>query len=62
MRCMFFYCSSLKELNIDNISIYKETNINYMFSLCSDELKNNILSQKKIGNEAFKKINNSKQK
>ena len=44
MSYMFFKCSSLKELNISNFNTNNVTNMNDMFSGCSNELK--ILSLK----------------
>ena len=42
---MFSGCSSLKELNLSNFNTNNVTNMSYMFSRCSDELKLKIRSQ-----------------
>ena len=47
MRCMFFGCSSLKELNLNNLNTNNVTNMSDMFFGCSDELKNKIKEQNK---------------
>ena len=44
---MFYKCSSLKELNISNFNTNNVTDMNHMFSRCSDELKFIIRSQYK---------------
>ena len=36
---MFYKCSSLKELNLNNFNTNKVTNMGGMFTGCSDELK-----------------------
>ena len=54
MRSMFFGCSSLKELNLSNFNTHNVTNMNCMFSGCSDQFKNKIRSEyKNIKEEAF---------
>ena len=45
---MFFGCSSLKELNLNNFNTNNLTNMKYMFSKCSYELKLKIRSKFKI--------------
>ena len=45
MSCMFSNCSSLKELNLSNFNTNNVTNMNYMFSRCSEQLKLKIKSQ-----------------
>ena len=51
---MFSECSSLKELNLNNFNTNNVTNMSYMFSKCSDDLKTNIKSENKnIKDEAF---------
>ena len=47
MGSMFIRCSSLKELNLSNFNTDNVTNMRYMFSKCSDELKLKIRSQYK---------------
>ena len=47
MSYMFFGCSSLKELNLNNFNTNNITDMNCMFSQCSDELKLKIRSQYK---------------
>ena len=51
MSHLFNGCSSLKELNINNLNTNKATNMTYMFGKCSDELKLKIRSQFKIFKE-----------
>ena len=52
---MFYGCSSLKELNLSNFNTNNVTNMNSMFSRCSDELKLKIRSKYKNFHEiAFK--------
>ena len=46
MKCMFFSCSSLKELNLSNFNTNNVINISGMFGGCSDELKNKIKEKK----------------
>ena len=41
MKCMFYGCSSLKDLNLFKFNNNK-INMNFMFSECSDDLKNII--------------------
>ena len=51
---MFYGCSSLKELNLNNLNIDSLTNLSGMFSGCLDELKLKIKSQfKNFKEEAF---------
>ena len=45
MNFMFWRCSSLKELNLDNFYINNETDIDSMFLECSDELIMKIKTQ-----------------
>ena len=42
MEDMFYYCSSLNELNISNFNINKETYTDRMFSGFSEKLKKKI--------------------
>ena len=35
MSCMFYNCSSLKELNLSNFNTKNVTNMSYMFGYCS---------------------------
>ena len=54
MRGMFLQCSSLKELNINNLNTNNVTNMYGMFRGCLDELKLKIKSQfKNFKEEAF---------
>ena len=54
MEGMFFGCSSLKELNLSNFNTHNVTNMNRMFSGCSDQFKNKIRAQyRNIKEEAF---------
>ena len=54
MSYMFFGCSSLKELNLNNFNTNNITNMSYMFEGCLDELKLKIKSQfKNFEEEAF---------
>ena len=47
MSWMFCFCLSLKELNLSNFNTNNVTDMDYMFSKCSDELKLKIRSQYK---------------
>ena len=47
MECMFFGCSSIKELNLSNFNTNNVTKMDYMFSKCSDQLKLKIKNQYK---------------
>ena len=54
MECMFWGCSSLKELNLSNFNTNNVTNMEWMFYGCSEQLKNKIKSEyKNIKEEAF---------
>ena len=54
MRYLFYKCEKLKDVNIDNDVIIKATNINYLFSGCSNEFIKKIKSRyKNIKLEAF---------
>ena len=54
MRSMFYRCSSLKELNLNNFNTNNVTDMSYMFNGCLDELKLKIKSQfKNFKEEAF---------
>ena len=54
MSFMFYECSSLKELNLNNFNTNNVTNMCFMFKGCSDDLKMKIkLENKNIKNEAF---------
>ena len=51
---MFNGCSSLKELNLSNFNTNNVTNMEYMFSGCSEQFKNKIRAQhKNIKEEGF---------
>ena len=51
---MFFRCSSLKQINLINFNTNNVTNMNRIFSGCSDDLKMKIKSENKnIKDEAF---------
>ena len=45
MSFMFYYCSSLKKLNLNNFNSNKFINMNSMFYECSNELIMKIKSQ-----------------
>ena len=51
MSFMFYGCSSLKELNLNNFNANNVTNISSMFKECSDELKIKIKSKYKNFNK-----------
>ena len=54
MEGMFYDCSSLKELNLNNFNTNNVTDMKGMFSGCSDDLKRKIKSENKnIKDEAF---------
>ena len=54
MNAMFYQCSSLKELNLNNFNTINVTDMSFMFSRCLDELKLKIKSKfKNIKEEAF---------
>ena len=54
MSGIFFRCSSLKELNLNNFNTNNVTNMICMFYGCLDELKLKIKSQfKNFKEEAF---------
>ena len=54
MRYMFYGCSSLKELNLNNFNTNNVINMRDMFKGCSNELRIKIKSQyKNIKEEAF---------
>ena len=54
MSGIFWGCSSLKELNLNNFNTNNVTNMSCMFSGCSDDLKMKIkLENKNIKGEAF---------
>ena len=56
---MFSGCSSLKELNLSNFNTNNVTNMDYLFSGCSDELKLLLQSQYKNFHEIdFENYNN----
>ena len=51
---MFYGCSSLKELNLNNFNTNNVTNMVGMFFGCSDDLKMKIKSENKnIKDEAY---------
>ena len=57
---MFHKCSSLKELKLSNFNTNNVTNMSYMFSKCSNELKMKIRSEYKNFDEiAFDDYNDS---
>ena len=45
MNFMFHGCSTLKELNLNNFNTNNVTDMDYMFSKCSDELKLKLKSK-----------------
>ena len=54
MNAMFYGCSSLKELNLNNFNTNNVTNMSFMFSECSDELKLKLKSKfNEFKEEAF---------
>ena len=54
MSNMFWGCSSLKELNLNNFNTNNVTNMRCVFSECSYDLKRKIKSENKnIKDEAF---------
>ena len=54
MSGMFWGCSSLKELNLNNFNTNNVSNMSCMFDGCSDGLKKKIETQyKNIRKEAF---------
>ena len=54
MSCMFFECSSLKEINLSSFNTQNVTDMSAMFGGCLDELKLKIKSQfKNFKEEAF---------
>ena len=54
MSFMFYNCSSLKELNLNNFNTNNVTDMSHIFSGCSDDLKMKIKSENKnIKDEAF---------
>ena len=50
MSAIFSHCSSLKEINLFTFNTNNLTDMGYMFSGCTDEIKNKIKSQIKIIN------------
>ena len=60
MDYLFDNCQTLKNLDISNFDIKDKTNIDYMFSGCSDNLKDDIRNKNKgIKEKAFKDRNKS---
>ena len=54
MSGMFYGCSKIKELNLNNFNTNNVTNMRWMFYGCSDDLKMKIRSENKsIKDEAF---------
>jgi len=54
MSHMFRECISLKEIDLSNFNINNVTDMDHMFSKCSDELKMKIKTQyKNIKGKAF---------
>ena len=54
MSFMFYECSSLKELNLNNFNTNNVINMSWMFRGCSDDLKRKIKSENKnIKDKAF---------
>ena len=45
MGYMFYGCSSLKKLNLSNFNTNNVTDMDYMFSECSEQLKDQIKSE-----------------
>ena len=45
MRVMFFYCSSLTNLDLSNFNTQNVTNISEMFYFCNSLKKNNIITK-----------------
>ena len=57
MRGMFYRCSSLKELNLNNFNTSNVTDMYYMFSDCSNEFKMKIkVKYKNLKEEAFDNV------
>ena len=55
---MFWGCSSLKELNLSNFNTNNVTDMSYMFSRCSEQLKLKIKSKYPIfNNNAYMEYN-----
>ena len=55
MSYMFFGCSSLKELNLNNFNTNNVTDVSWMFYACLEELRLKIKNQfKNFKKEAFK--------
>ena len=51
---MFYGCSSLKELNLNNFNTNNVTDMRFILKGCSDDLKRKIKSENKnIKDEAF---------
>ena len=48
VKYLFFGCSSLKKLELSNFNTNNATNMKYMSSGCSDELKKKIKANLKI--------------
>ena len=44
MSCMFYGCSSLKELNLNNFNTNNVTNMEHMFSGCSSLKELNLIN------------------
>ena len=56
MSYMFYECSSLKELNLNNFNTNNVTDMNHMLNGCFGDLKRKIKSENKnIKAEAFLK-------
>ena len=53
MDGMFWECSSLNELNLSNFNTNNVTDMNYMFSKCSEQLKIKMKSLNKFKHDAF---------
>ena len=53
MSYMFYECSSLRDLDISNFNIKKETNIDYMFYECYAEVKNKFFKDEIVFDEKF---------
>ena len=59
MSWMFFGCSSLKELNLNNFNTNNVTNMSCMFIGCLDELKLKLKSKfNEFKKEAFEEYKN----
>ena len=53
---MFFNCSSLKELDLNNFNTDNVTSMSGMFYGCSDELINNLKNNYILEDEVFRRF------